>query len=151
MCDNLGLRWRPPMRWHRIPVHCRLQRREWFVVPLSVLLRRLCKNQINIPSCTKTTLCIHDCPVIAYAYCNVFHLVVKMDTEQIQLLQRSIDISALYIFHLIQSAYTVGYDMHACINESFFKRHINTDAPSTSQSAYVTAIVSVFLLSSWSQ
>ena len=67
MCDNLGLRWRPPMRWHRIPSHCMLQHREWFVVPLSVLLRWHCKKQRNIPSCTKTTLCIHDCPVIVPA------------------------------------------------------------------------------------
>jgi len=63
MCDNLGRRWRPPLRCERTCLHCMLQHGEWFGVLLSVPLIRPCTKQRNILSSMTTKLCLTDLPI----------------------------------------------------------------------------------------
>ena len=76
MCDNLGPRRRQPLRCERT-THRRLQHREWFVLLLSVPLRRHCKKQRNIPSSKKTNLCIPHYPTQYQQPCVVVYQQVK--------------------------------------------------------------------------
>ena len=152
MCDNLCLRWRPPLRWNwpTLPWR-RIQRREWFGLLPSVQLRRSCKKEWKILLSMTANLCTTDLHITVFV---VFHT-IKMDTEQLQLLSTTSTVD-WYLGSKCTSFETKHFQTvrvsQTCTQLwLIYLKPVNTDASSTSWSVYVTIkSVPVFLLSSWS-